>query len=62
MANTPGCISPFHLSDELKQMLFNLPKAVWKFTPNKTGLNKNIMHKNPIKLTKKNTMCKTRLD
>ena len=58
MANTPGCISPFHLSDELKEMMFSIPNGIWKFVPNKTGLNKNIMHKNPIKLNRANTKCK----
>lgn len=51
---TKGCISPFHLTPELKEHLFNLG-GEWKFIPDKKGLNKGIKFADPIVLTPENT-------
>ena len=52
-----GCISPFHLTPELKEHLFNLG-GEWKFIPDKKGLNRGIKFADPIVLTPENTECK----
>jgi len=49
-----GCISPFHLTPELKEHLFNLG-GEWKFIPDKKGLNRGIKFADPIVLTPENT-------
>ena len=54
---TKGCISPFHVSSELKEHLFNLG-GEWKFIPDKKGLNRGIKFDQPIVLTPENTECK----
>ena len=55
---TKGCISPFHVTPELKEHLFNLG-GEWKFIPDKKGLNKGIKFADPIVLTPENTECKS---